>query len=73
MYATAADIYRDLTDAEIVSLAETAVVLSVDEHGKWSWAKRGAVWSGFGSQPVFSTKIGAADAVCGLNLDQHYA
>jgi hypothetical protein len=71
MYTTESDIYRDLTDAEIIKLAETHVVLSVDEHGKWSWAKRGAVWSGLVSQPTFSTKIGAADdAVCTLDLDQ---
>lgn len=68
-----ANMYRDLSDNEIIALAEQSVVLSVDEQGKWSWTKRGAILPSF-NQPAFSTKIGAADdAVCTLGLDHHYA
>lgn len=69
-----ADMYRDLTDAEIIALAETRVFLI--EHGtsgKWSWseqdpAKARAVAPWFEN---FPSKLAAADdAVCTLDLDQ---
>jgi hypothetical protein len=69
MYAAEADIYRDLTDAEIIALAETRVTLIGPlRTGLWAWSKHG------GLDPVdgpFPTKLAAADdAVCALDLDQ---
>lgn len=70
MHLLDANKFRDLTDAEIIALAETAVILVEDEHGRWSWMMRGPAWPRVFSQPAFSTKLGAADdAVCELVVE----
>lgn len=71
MDAKEAVAYRDLTDAEIIAMAETRVALLELGDGYWSWLDIGRTYNFAGETlPRFHSKLDAADdAVCELGLD----